>query len=57
MIVAAQVYQAQDAEKEGKDVPSTAVIIFLFMNGGSSQVNTFDPKPGLVKWEGKRLPV
>src|SRR5688572_12943243 len=32
-------------------------IIFVFMNGGPSQVDTFDPKPGLVKWEGKRLPV
>jgi hypothetical protein len=27
------------------------------MNGGPSQVDTFDPKPALVKWEGKRLPV
>jgi hypothetical protein len=32
-------------------------IIFLFMNGGPSQVDTFDPKPALIKWEGKRLPV
>jgi hypothetical protein len=32
-------------------------VIFLFMNGGPSQVDTFDPKPELVKWEGKRLPV
>jgi hypothetical protein len=32
-------------------------VIFLFMNGGPSQVDTFDPKPALVKWEGKRLPV
>jgi hypothetical protein len=27
------------------------------MNGGPSQVDTFDPKPELVKWEGQRLPV
>jgi hypothetical protein len=32
-------------------------VIFLFMNGGPSQVDTFDPKPELVKWEGQRLPV
>jgi hypothetical protein len=32
-------------------------VIFLFMNGGPSQVDTFDPKPELVQWEGKRLPV
>jgi len=37
--------------------PRAKRIIFLFMNGGPSQVDTFDPKPGLVKWEGKRLPV
>jgi hypothetical protein len=37
--------------------PRAKRVIFLFMNGGPSQVDTFDPKPGLVKWEGKRLPV
>ena len=28
--------------------------IFLFMNGGPSQVDTFDPKPDLTKWHGKK---
>jgi len=28
--------------------------IFLFMNGGPSQVDTFDPKPALTKWHGKK---
>jgi hypothetical protein len=37
--------------------PRAKRVIFLFMNGGPSQVDTFDPKPGLVRWEGKRLPV
>src|SRR5579871_4571854 len=37
--------------------PRARRIIFLFMSGGPSQVDTFDPKPGLVKWQGKRLPV
>ena len=32
-------------------------VIFLFMNGGPSQIDTFDPKPELARWEGKRLPV
>jgi hypothetical protein len=32
-------------------------VIFLFMSGGPSQVDTFDPKPELVQWEGQRLPV
>src|SRR5690242_19852385 len=31
-------------------------IIHLFMNGGPSQVDTFDPKPLLEKYAGKNLP-
>ncbi len=37
--------------------PRAKRIIFLFMSGGPAQMDTFDPKPGLAKWEGKRLPV
>ena len=29
-------------------------VIFLFMNGGPSQVDTFDPKPALDKYNGQR---
>jgi hypothetical protein len=29
-------------------------VIFLFMNGGPSQVDTFDPKPSLEKYRGTR---
>jgi hypothetical protein len=29
--------------------------IFLFMNGGPSQVDTFDPKPALTKYHGKKF--
>jgi Protein of unknown function (DUF1501) len=29
-------------------------VIFLFMNGGPSQVDTFDPKPSLEKYKGTR---
>jgi hypothetical protein len=32
-------------------------IIHLFMNGGPSQVDTFDPKPALDKFAGKTLPM
>src|SRR4051794_17196117 len=32
-------------------------VIHLFMNGGPSQVDTFDPKPSLAKWAGKSLPM
>ena len=31
-------------------------VIHLFMNGGPSQVDTFDPKPALTKYAGKPLP-
>src|SRR5579884_47434 len=31
-------------------------VIFLFMNGGPSHVDTFDPKPALAKHAGKPLP-
>src|SRR5690606_6639894 len=37
--------------------PRAKRVIFLFMNGGPSQMDTFDPKPELARWEGKRLPV
>src|SRR5947209_5550379 len=32
-------------------------VIFLFMNGGPSHVDTFDPKPALAKYAGKPLPM
>ncbi len=31
-------------------------VIHLFMNGGPSQIDTFDPKPELTKLDGKPLP-
>ena len=31
-------------------------VVHLFMNGGPSQVDTFDPKPNLDKYHGKPLP-
>ena len=31
-------------------------VIFLYMDGGPSQVDTFDPKPALSKWDGKPFP-
>ena len=36
--------------------PRAKRIIHLFMNGGPSHVDTFDPKPALVKYAGKMLP-
>src|SRR5438045_1247615 len=31
-------------------------VIFMFMVGGPSQVDLFDPKPALETWHGKPLP-
>jgi uncharacterized protein DUF1501 len=31
-------------------------VIFLFLNGGLSQVDTFDPKPALAKFHGSAMP-
>ena len=31
-------------------------IIFMFMEGGPSQLDLFDPKPELQKWHGQSLP-
>ncbi len=32
-------------------------VIHLFMNGGPSHIDTFDPKPALQTWAGKELPM
>lgn len=36
--------------------PHAERVIFLFMTGGPSHLETFDPKPELKKLDGKRLP-
>jgi hypothetical protein len=36
--------------------PKAKRIIFLFMHGGPSQVDTFDPKPALIRDSGKPYP-
>jgi hypothetical protein len=36
--------------------PKAKSVIFLFMNGGMSQVDSFDPKPMLEKYDGQPLP-
>ncbi len=36
--------------------PRAKSVIFMFMVGGPSQVDLFDPKPELEKWRGKPLP-
>lgn len=36
--------------------PKAKQVIFLFLNGGPSQVDTFDPKPMLAKHHGQPMP-
>ncbi|MEX2580269.1 MAG: DUF1501 domain-containing protein [Verrucomicrobiales bacterium] len=36
--------------------PTAKQVVFLFMSGGPSQVDTFDPKPELAKLAGKDVP-
>ena len=31
-------------------------VIFIFLQGGLSQVDSYDPKPALARWDGKLLP-
>jgi len=45
------------AEQRPHYTPRVDSVIFLFMYGGPSQVDTFDPKPALQKWAGKPVPV
>src|ERR1700730_66676 len=36
--------------------PKAKRVIFLFMHGGPSSIDTFDPKPRLVQDDGKPVP-
>jgi hypothetical protein len=44
------------APKTAHFAPRAKHVIHLFMNGGPSQVDTFDPKPALTKFNGQRPP-
>src|SRR3954466_1604105 len=44
------------APKPPHFAPRAKRIIHLFMNGGPSQVDTFDPKPALDKYHGGKPP-
>jgi hypothetical protein len=49
--------QAGELTGRPLDHPARAKrVIFLFMNGGLSQVDSFDPKPMLAKYHGQPLP-
>lgn len=45
------------ANRQPHFAPKAKRIIFLFMHGGPSQVDTFDYKPGIEKYDGSKIPV
>ena len=48
---------AEKSEAARAHFPAKAKhVIFLFLNGGPSHVDTFDPKPKLVAMNGQPLP-
>jgi hypothetical protein len=48
--------QAGAAAKTPQHPPRAKSVIFLFMEGGPSSIDTFDPKPMLDKLNGQKLP-
>jgi hypothetical protein len=44
------------APKKPHFAPKAKNVIFMFMEGGPSQMDLFDPKPELQKWSGQPLP-
>src|SRR4051794_20844406 len=44
------------APKKPHFAPKAKNVIFMFMEGGPSQLDLFDPKPELARWNGKPLP-
>jgi len=48
---------AQAATKQPHYPAKAKNVIFLFMDGGPSQIDTFDPKPRLIKENGQKIPI
>ncbi|MBV8821114.1 MAG: DUF1501 domain-containing protein [Acidobacteriaceae bacterium] len=57
MLGLANLLRANSLQGKQPPLPAKAKqVIFLFLNGGPSQVDTFDPKPALTKYNGKPMP-
>ena len=48
--------QKRSSKRTASHTPRAKNVIFLHMVGGPSQMDTFDPKSELDKWDGKSLP-
>jgi hypothetical protein len=55
-VLAAASSQSPLAAKSPQFPAKAKRVIFLFLNGGMSQVDTFDPKPMLIKHDGEPMP-
>ena len=56
-LISAQQAQSGKLETPRQELqikPRAKRVIFLFMNGGPSHVDTFDPKPALARYEGSQ---
>src|SRR5690349_9476867 len=49
--------EAASAERKPHYAAKAKSVIFLFMDGGPSQMDTFDPKPRLNKENGQKIPL
>jgi hypothetical protein len=48
--------EAKTATRAPHHAPKAKSVIFLFMDGGPSQIDTFDPKPRLAAENGQKIP-
>jgi hypothetical protein len=55
-MVAESLAKAEDGPRKLDHAPKAKRVIFLYMNGGLSQVDSFDRKPALEKYHGQPLP-
>ncbi|MBL8865025.1 MAG: DUF1501 domain-containing protein [Planctomycetia bacterium] len=55
-LLAAETVRDPLAPRKPHFEPTAKRVIFLFMSGGPSHMDTFDPKPGLTKLHGQKLP-
>ncbi|MBL8178308.1 MAG: DUF1501 domain-containing protein [Bryobacterales bacterium] len=49
--------ESQAAERKPHYPAKAKSVIFLFMDGGPSQMDTFDPKPRLTRENGQKIPI
>ena len=50
-------YGGDLSPRQSHFAPQAERVIFLFMYGGPSHIDLFDPKPELNRWHGKAIPV